>query len=196
MNTENYKGELQEYCMAQNLGIPQYITNLVGPPNAPSWIVTVKWGTNREHTTVEPIVGTKKYAEQVAAQQALAQIRAEEARDARRQAYHMAQHRGSPLADAFTGIGVEATPAPAETEAPSEEIDRTPINVHVSLIGHAIGIANHRYNEKKRDARARFQSSVPTDSDEVFAQEIADLTMKIVRSLSAAAKRHSVTIEN
>ena len=192
MNTENHKGELQEYCMARELGIPQYVSNLVGPPNDPSWIVTVKWGRNEEHTT-EPVVGTKKYAEQVAAQQALARI-ASEAAARKSQGQTLANSRqGSTLADAWRETKLSTVASHPETD--SEARDQTPITAHVALVGHAVGIANYRYNEKRREARTHSQQPISPDTDEAFAQEVGELTMKIVRALSAAAKRHNITIE-
>ena len=57
--SDNYKGELQQYCQQKGISAPEYQSHQVGPPNDPSWIVTVKWGKD-EHTIPEPISGAKK----------------------------------------------------------------------------------------------------------------------------------------
>ena len=70
---ENYKGILQQYCQKRALGDLTYETDQQGTPNEPSWRVTVKYGETT-YTTSAPIRGSKRWAEQVAAKQALEQI--------------------------------------------------------------------------------------------------------------------------
>ena len=67
---ENYKGILQEYCHVRNLGDPLYEVTRYGSPNEPSWYVTIKYGQS-SHTTSEPLPGSKRLAEQMAAKQVL-----------------------------------------------------------------------------------------------------------------------------
>ena len=196
--TENYKGELQQYCQQKGLQPPEYQTNQVGPPNDPSWIVTVKWGT-QEHTTPEPIAGSKKNAEHVAAQQVLAVIKErEEARVAKQEDY-LGQNRGNALADALSGVGVETEETAEEREMPTGE----PITVPVELVTTAVGIANHRLNEIKRDQRnqrpkedyrRRYVGSAPTGED--FPKQLAQLTMEIVRRVPAEAGQQGIRFKD
>ena len=70
---ENYKGLLIQYCQERGLSQPTYTETQSGPADAPCWQVKVSYG-DRVHETPEPIPGSKKFAHQVAAQQALAEM--------------------------------------------------------------------------------------------------------------------------
>ena len=114
---ENYKGLLIQYCQERGLPRPTYTETQHGPADAPSWQVKIHYG-DRVHETSEPISGSKKFAHQVAAQQALAEI------DVRRESF---------LAGNITDLSAAApTPAP------------TPLEVPLSLVSRALTIANER----------------------------------------------------
>jgi len=196
--TENYKGELQQYCQQQGLSPPDYQTNQVGPPNDPSWIVTVKWG-NQEHTTPEPIGGSKKNAEHVAAQQVLAVIKEREEARVAKPEDSLGQNQGNALADALSEVGVKAEATFEEGEMPTGE----PITVPVELVTTAVGIANHRLNELKRDQRNQrpkedyrrpYVGSAPTAED--FPKQLAQLTMEIVRYIHAEAGQQGIRFKD
>ena len=70
---ENYKGLLIQYCQERGLSQATYSETQHGPADAPCWQVKVSYG-DWVHETPEPIPGTKKFAHQAAAQQALAEI--------------------------------------------------------------------------------------------------------------------------
>ena len=208
MDNDNYKGNLQQYCQQKGLEPPDYQTNQVGSPNDPSWIVTVKWG-NQEHTTPEPIAGSKKTAEQVAAQQALAEIAERDnqpsgweeephAREAKQEAY-LAPNRETVLADALDGVGVETEATPQDSEMPTGG----PITVPVELVTAALGIANHRLTELKRDQRPQrtrgdsrrpYTGSASTAED--FPKQLAQLTMEIVLHVHAQAGQQGIVFKD
>jgi len=64
---QNYKGVLQQLCHTRNLGEPLYESRQQGKPDSPSWIVTVKYGQS-SYITPAPISGSKRLAEQAAAE--------------------------------------------------------------------------------------------------------------------------------
>ena len=198
LDNDNYKGNLQQYCQQKGLSPPDYETNQVGSPNDPSWTVTVKWGSH-EHTTPEPIAGSKKTAEQVAAQQALAEIAEQDnQREARQEAY-LAPNRETVLADALDGVGVETGATPEDSEMPTGE----PITVPVELVTTALGIANHRLTELKRDQRPQrtrgdsrrpYMGSAPPAEE--FPKQLAQLTMEIVRHVHAQAGQQGIVFKD
>ena len=189
MDNDNYKGNLQQYCQQKGLEPPDYQTNQVGSPNDPSWIVTVKWG-NQQHSTPEPIAGSKKTAEQVAAQQALAEIAERDNECEAKQEAYLTPNRETVLADALDGVGVETEATPQDSEMPTGG----PITVPVELVTAALGIANYRLTELKRDQRPQrtrgdsrrsYTGSASTAED--FPKQLAQLTMEIVRHVHAQA---------
>lgn len=182
--TTNYKGDLQEHCLQRGLGIPLYATNSVGPPNEPSWIVTLKWG-KQEHTTPSPIPGSKRVAEQEAAKQVLAEIKTQQVSKEKEREEHLAQNLGNMLGKALSDGGVDI-----EEALPDESI-----TVPIELVTHAVGIANFRYNEKKRDERNRLNRPPTTESDDAYVKQVAELTMKLVRALQDSAKRYKVEMQ-
>ena len=119
--SENHKGDLQTYCQIRNLAPPDYQSNQVGPANDPSWLVTVRWGGNDEHTTPDPIAGPKKQAEQIASQQVLQLLQA------KKEAFLEKNQRN--------------------IEAEAEIVDNQPMTVPIEIIASAVGIANHRYSQ-------------------------------------------------
>ena len=166
---ENYKGILQQYCQKRALGNLTYETDQQGTPNEPSWVVTVKYGETT-HTTPAPIRGPKRWAEQMAAKQLLEWIE-----------FHQ---------EAFlAGDSVEAT----ETHEQSPEVSPLePLYVPTELVTTALGIANHRLSGQQRGTRYR-DSVESKQSNQAFAQSLADLTMQIVREVANAAKASGVT---
>ena len=166
---ENYKGILQQYCQKRALENLTYETDQQGTPNEPSWIVTVKYGETT-YTTPASIRGSKRWAEKMAAKQILEQIESHQ--------------------DAFlAGDSVET----AETHEQSTEISSPePLYVPTELVTTALGIANHRLSGQQRGTRYR-DSVESKHSNQAFAQNLADLTMQIVREVANAAKASGVT---
>ena len=198
MDNDNYKGNLQQYCQQKGLEPPDYQTNQVGSPNDPSWIVTVKWG-NQQHSTPEPIAGSKKTAEQVAAQQALAEIAERDNECEAKQEAYLTPNRETVLADALDGVGVETEATPQDSEMPTGG----PITVPVELVTAALGIANHRLTELKRDQRPQrtrgdsrrsYTGSASTAED--FPKQLAQLTMEIVRHVHAQAGQQGIVFKD
>ena len=198
MDNDNYKGNLQQYCQQKGLEPPDYQTNQVGSPNDPSWIVTVKWG-NQEHTTPEPIAGSKKTAEQVAAEQALAEIEEPDNEHEAKQEAYLAPNGETVVADALDGVGVETEATLEDSEMPTGE----PITVPVELVTTALGIANHRLTELKRDQRPQrtrgdsrrsYTGSASTTED--FPKQLAQLTMEIVLHVHAQAGQQGIRFKD
>ena len=175
---ENYKGLLQEYCHERNLGDPAYEVTQFGSPNEPSWCVEVKYGDAR-HTTTEPLRGSKRFAEQIAAKQALEMI------ESRQEAF-------------LSGKSLENNPSDAaelEFEAaftPVEKADLSPIDAPVELVAAALDVASHRLaGASRRGAKYRETSDSKRDN-EVYARNLAELTVQIVRELITAAESNNV----
>lgn len=199
MSDENYKGDLQQYCQMRQWVMPFYDTKSAGTPEAPAWIVTLKWGNDQQFTT-EPIPGNKRHAEQMATKQVLEAISAEKQAHLADNPRHMAtdtpQLQEQVLS--YTGINglLDAVADSSEDTTGSETLtDSPPRAVPVELVVSAIGIANHRYNEKKRDERARSRRSSQTESDEVFASNVAEIAMTLITAIEKAAKQRNITIE-
>ena len=174
---ENYKGILQQYCQKRALGDLTYETNQQGTPNEPSWIVTVKYGETT-YTTSAPIRGSKRWAEQMATKQALEQI------ESRQEAFLA----GCSESRSHQGDSVETTEMHEQsTEVSSPE----PLYVPTELVTTALGIANHRLAGLQRGAR--YRDSVESEQgNQAFAQNLADLTMQIVREVANAAEASDV----
>ena len=175
---ENYKGLLQEYCHERNLGDPSYEVTQFGSPNEPRWGVEVKYGEAR-HTTTEPLRGTKRFAEQVAAKQALDMI------ESRREAF-------------LSGKSLENNPSDAaEFESkghfnPVEKVDLPPIDAPIELVATALNVASQRLaGASRRSAKYRETSNSKRDN-EVYAQNVAELTVQIVRELVSSAESNNV----
>ncbi len=169
---ENYKGILQQYCQKRALGNPVYETVHEGTPNEPSWVVTVKYG-EATYTTLDPIRGSKRLAEHIAAKQILESIES---------------HKEAFLAgDSLDETATPDHPVSSVTEISSAE----PLYVPAELVTTALGIANHRLAELRRGTRYR-DSIESKQSNQVFAQNLADLTMQIVREVVNAAEASNV----
>ena len=174
---ENYKGILQQYCQKRALGDLTYETNQQGTPNEPSWIVTVKYGETT-YTTPAPIRGSKRWAEQMAAKQALEQI------ESRQEAFLA----GCSESRSHQGDAVETTEMHEQsTEVSSPE----PLYVPTELVTTALGIANHRLAGLQRGTRYR-DSVESKQGNQAFAQHLAELTMQIVREIANAAEASDV----
>ena len=165
---ENYKGILQQYCQKRALGNLTYEADQQGTSNEPSWIVTVKYGETT-YTTPAPIPGSKRWAEKMAAKQILELI------DSHQEAF-------------LVGDSVDTT----ETYEQSTELSSPePLYVPVELVTTALGIANHRLAGLQRGTRYR-DSVESKQSNQMFAQNLADLTMQIVREIVIAAEAAGV----
>ena len=170
---ENYKGILQQYCQKRALGDLTYETDQQGTPNEPSWIVIVKYGETT-YTTPAPIRGSKRWAEQMAAKQVLEQI------ESHQEAFLAG--RSEPRSHQMDSV--ETT----ETHEQSTEVS-SPDSLYVptELVTTALGIANHRLAGLQRGTRYR-DSGESKQSNQVFAQSLAELTVQIVREVASAAE--------
>ena len=174
---ENYKGILQQYCQKRALGDLTYETDQQGTPNEPSWRVTVKYGETT-YTTSAPIRGSKRWAEQVTAKQALEQI----------ESCQEAFLAGCSEPRSHQDDSLETT----ETHEQSTEVSSPePLYVPTELVTAALGIANHRLAGLQRGTRYR-DSVESKQGSQAFAQNLADLTMQIVREIANAAEASGV----
>ena len=174
---ENYKGILQQYCQKRALEDLIYEIDQQGTPNEPSWIVTVKYGETT-YTTPAPIRGSKRWAEQVAAKQALEQI----------ESCQEAFLAGCSEPRSHQGDSLETT----ETHEQSTEVSSPePLYVPTELVTTALGIANHRLAGLQRGTRYR-DSVESKQGNQAFAQNLAELTMQIVREIANAAEASDV----
>ena len=176
---QNYKGMLQQLCHARNLGEPVYESIQQGKPDSPSWIVTVKYGQS-SYITPAPIRGSKRLAEQSAAEQVLETI------ESRQEAFLA----GNPLngkPEAVQSGEAVAEVGPPTSETPSMET----LHVPVELVASALGIANHRLVASRSGTRYR-ETTDPENASQMFTQNLADLTMRIVREVVTAAERSNI----
>ncbi len=168
---ENYKGILQEYCHVRNLENPAYETVQHGSPNKPSWNVTIRYGQS-SYVTPDLVFGSKRVAEQTATKQLLELI------EVRQEAFLA----GKPLDQL-----AESTAPKTQTDAQSEETLKIPIE----LLTTVLGIANHRLAMPQGNIRSR-DSSESKKSNQVFAENLANLTMTIVREVTKAAETANI----
>ena len=184
INRSNYKGDLQHYCQKQDLMIPTYDAVQKGVPNAPTWIVTVKWGDS-EYTTPEPIQDSKKFAEQIAAKQVLELLKAE--------AVQIEQ------SEAPDSEGIDANSVSEESEVTLIEDSQSPTIdapnsekhvVSVELVTTALRIANDRLSGLKRERRYAGAAGNATN----FPDQLAKLTMEIVKAVQNAAEAGRIEI--
>lgn len=164
---ENYKGLLIQYCQERGLSQPTYTETQHGPADAPSWQVTVAYG-DRIYETPEPVPGSKKFAHQIAAQQALAEI------DSRRENF-LAGDTIEPLVT-----------LPVPHAAPT--LTSTTLEVPISLISSALAIANERLTTSQP---TRYR----TLTDAEFSQKLSKLTLEIVRNLLEMAEQQQITFQ-
>ena len=177
---ENYKGLLQEYCHVRNLGDPSYEVTQFGSPNEPSWGVEVRYGGAR-HSTPEPLRGSKRLAEQIAARQVL------EILESRQEAFLA----GDSLEDN------ESATAAFTHEAQSNSIEEAalpPIDAPVELVATALTVASQRMAGVSRRGAKYRESSDSRKDNELYARNLAELTVQIVRELTAAAESNNVKI--
>ena len=161
---ENYKGLLIQYCQERGLQQPTYTETQHGPADAPRWQVTVSYG-DHVHETPEPVLGSKKLAHQIAAQQVLAEI------NSRRESFLAGDTAGT--------IPVSV---PEENGAPAS----VPIEVPMPLVSSALTIANERLTTSQ-------PSRYRTLTDAEFSEKLSTLTLQIVRSLLEKAEKDQVT---
>ena len=164
---ENYKGLLIQYCQERGLGQPTYTETQHGPADAPRWQVTVAYG-DRTYETPEPVPGSKKFAHQIAAQQALAEI------DSRRENFLAGD----------TAESLMTLPVP-HTDPP---LTHTAIEAPISLVASALTIANERLTTSQP---TRYR----TLTDAEFSQKLSKLTLEIVRNLLETAEKEKITFE-
>ena len=175
---ENYKGLLQEYCHVRNLGDPSYEVTQFGSPNEPSWGVEVRYGRAR-HSTPEPLRGSKRLAEQIAAKQVL------EILELRQEAF-------------LTGKPMENNPSDVtetESEVPSIPVnggDLPPIDAPVELVATALTVASQRMAGASRRGAKYRESSDSKRDNEIYARNLAELTVQIVRELMSTAESNNV----
>ena len=165
---ENYKGLLIQYCQERGLNQPTYTETQHGPSDAPSWQVTVAYG-DRTYETPEPVSGSKKFAHQVAAQQALADI------DSRRENF-----LAGDTAESLVTLPVPRTAPTAATP--------TALEVPISLVSSALTIANERLTTSQP---TRYR----TLTDAEFSQKLSKLTLEIVRNLLETAEKQEITFQ-
>ena len=164
---ENYKGLLIQYCQERGLSQPTYTETQHGPADAPSWQVTVAYG-DRIYETPEPVPGSKKFAHQIAAQQALAEI------DSRRENF-LAGDTTEPLIT-----------LPAPHTAPT--LTPTVLEVPISLVSSALAIANERLTTSQP---TRYRTLTEAE----FSQKLSKLTLEIVRNLLETAEQQQITFQ-
>ena len=173
---ENYKGILQQYCQKWALRDLTYETDQQGTPNEPSWVVTVNFGETT-YTTPAPIRGSKRWAEQMAAKQALEQIES---------------HQEAFLAGCSESRSNQGDCETPEMQVPSREVSAPDfLNVPTELVTTALGIANHRLAGQQRGTRYR-DSLESKRGNQAFAQHLAELTIQIVREIANAADASGV----
>lgn len=176
---QNFKGLLQQLCHTRNLGRPVYESIQQGKPDAPSWIVTVKYGQS-SYITPAPIRGSKRFAEQMAAEKVLETI---ESRQDAFLAGNLLDGEPEAVQSAEAAAGVELP----TSETPAAELLHAP----VELVASALGIANHRLAASRHGPRYR-EMAESQNGSKIFAQNLADLTMKIVREVLTAAERSNI----
>lgn len=176
---QNYKGILQQLCHTRNLGEPLYESIQQGKPDSPSWIVTVKYGQSN-YITPAPIHGSKRLAEQAAAEQVI------EAIESRQEAFLA----GNPLDGEQKAV--QSSEANTEVELTTSETPTTDtLHVPTELVASALGIANHRLTTLRSGTRYR-EVAESNNGSQMFAQKLAELTMRIVREVAAAAERSNI----
>lgn len=185
INKSNYKGDLQHYCQKHDLAMPTYDAVQSGLPNAPTWIVTVKWGDS-EHTTPEPIQDTKKFAEHTAAKQILellelAESKIEESEGADSESIDA----DSVSEEELKGTGTKVSQL-STIEAPDSEKYVVP----VELVATALHIANDRISGLKNQRRYTGAS----DRAAKFPDQLAQLTTEIVKAVQKAATTGRIEI--
>ena len=168
---ENYKGILQEYCHVRNLESPVYETVQHGSPNQPSWNVTIRYGQS-SFVTPDLVLGSKRVAEQTAAKQLLELI------EVRQEAFLSGQP--------FDQLPESSSPT-TQTDIPSEETLKIPIEILTTVLG----IANHHLAKSQRNTKPR-GASESKNSNGVFAKNLANLTMTIVREVANAAEAANI----
>ena len=188
----NYKSDLQHYCHQQKLAVPTYTSVQEGPSNAPSWMVTVRW-SDSEYTTPNPIQGSKKHAEHMAAKQVM------ESLDNKNQQV-VNQTEAKELLDvvdqelqASSQTEINAMPSAVSASKPdtaSEE--KQPLFVPVELITTALGIANHRLSQFKRERR--YVGALGSEAN--FPEQLAKLSMEIVKAVHREAEAQHIEIED
>ena len=167
---ENYKGLLIQYCQERGLSQPVYTETQLGPPDAPRWHVTVRYG-EWVHETAEPVPGSKKFAHQVASEQILSEI------DTRRESFL--------AGDTVEGDTVEEEPTAIP---PAVLSDAAPFEVPISLVSRALTIANERLTASQP---TRYRTLTEAE----FSKKLALLTLQIVRDLVEQADAEEIAFK-
>ena len=184
MNRSNYKGDLQHYCQKHDLMIPTYDAVQKGSPNAPTWIVIVKWGDS-EYTTPEPIEDSKKFAEQTAAKQVLELLKAEDMQIEQSEVPHSEGIDANWVSEKAEVALIEESQSPT-IDAPNSEKRIVP----VELVTTALRIANDRMSGLKRERR--YVGAAGNAAN--FPDQLAKLTMEIVKAVQEAAEAGQIEI--
>ncbi len=184
---DNYKGMLQQYCHMRNLDNPSYVVARCGPANEPSWRVEVNYGPF-SYATSDPLQGTKRLAEQMAAKQVLESIK-------QRQEDFLA---GKSLPN--DAIGLEnssdvtgAIELQSRIRTPCPRVsDSIPVEAPIELITSALSVASERLTRASQRISGFHESCDSKEDNRVFAQNLAELTMRIVREIVKTAKSTDV----
>ena len=168
---DNYKGMLQQYCHMRNLENPSYLVARCGPANEPSWRVEVNYGPF-SYATPDPLQGTKRFAEQMAAKQVLESIK-------QRQEGFLA---GKPLPkDAIELENSSDVAGSIELQSRTRTLcprvsDSIPVEAPIELITSALSVASERLTGVSHRSPRCHESSNLEEDNRVFAQNVADLT--------------------
>ena len=187
-NEYDYKSDLQHYCHQQKLAVPTYISVQEGPSNAPSWMVAVKWNDS-EYTTPEPIQGSKKHAEHMAAKQVM------EFLDDKNQPIEVKELLDVVDQESQVSSQIEINVAPSavsESKPDTASEEKQPLFVPVELITTALGIANHRMSQFKRERR--YVGALGSEAN--FPEQLAKLAMEIVKAVHREAEAQHIEIED
>ena len=168
LDDQNFKGLLQQHCQLRGIDPPTYEATQCGSSHQPGWLITVEYG-DKSHTTPESVIGSKKIAEQTAAKQIMEEVAITQ--------------------EAFlSGQPIEEI----KSEAILETLETGEVlTVSSELVATAMGMANHRLSETRRGDRYR-ESSDSKRTNRVFSQNLANLTMVIVKELVNAAEEANI----
>ncbi len=183
------KSKLNQYCQQRGISPPEYTTENVGTAHEPIWDVTVTWA-DQTYTELH-LSGSKKDVEQMVAEQALERIEAERQAQLETTKEHSSAFVSGGFAEAFDEVQQQKE----EAVEPTSASENKPITVPVEMLTTALGIANHRWGERKR-AREKGRQGRPyagsAETDAQFAAEVAQLAVELVRELHGAAEREGM----
>ena len=89
---------------------------------------------------------------------------------------------------------MQSSEADAEVELTTGETPSTDtLHLPTELVASALGIANHRLTSLRSGTRYR-EVAESNNGNQMFAQNLAELTMRILREVAAAAERSNIKI--